>query len=747
MRTEHGPRRPRRAWALGLLALALLPGAARAANFSVTNTADTGAGSLRQAIAAAGASTDPADVITFDPAAFGATAQTITLTSGELAGGVTGKTLTIVGPGRSRLAVSGGGASRVLEVTAGTVNASGMTLMNGATTTAGGGVLVDTGATLTLANVAVQNSTVTGAFGGGVYSSGALTMTDCVVSGNTSTEEGGGVFSTGGTLTLTRCAVVGNTGGLYSGGVGTDSDGAATLTNCTLANNVSSGNSGAGLDNYGNGGSTLVSCTLTGNRSPGAGGILNEGGSTLTLQGTIVAANTTTGTGGPDFENAGTLTDNGSNLVGDNTGGGTFTDAHDQVGTAATPINPGLGPVQDNGGPSPTAALLRSSPAIDGDFSANAPATDQRGLGRPQGVRADIGAFELDTVPPVTTASLSGPSFANGFYRGPVTVTLNVQDATAPFSTFVSVDSGPARAYTGPFTVTGDFAHFVAFYSVDGAGNFENPAKSVSFSIDSTPPVTTITSRAVQGGQEVTLTDRDNFSGPGGTFFRVDGGPQQTYTAPFIVGSPGSHTVTAYSIDRALNAEPSAKSLTFTVTPPPAPVTSVALSGPSYFNGFWRGPVTVTLSASSGPGGPGGNNSPPPPISTFVSVDSGPLRAYTGPFSVSGDFAHLVSFFSASANGATENPAKAITFSIDTTPPVTTLTSRAVAGGREVTLKNTDNFSGPGGTFYRVDSGPQQTYTAPFVVPGSGPHLVTAYSIDRAANAEPTAKSLTFTNP
>jgi len=171
-----------------------------------------------------------------------------------------------------------------------------------------------------------------------------------------------------------------------------------------------------------------------------------------------------------------------------------------------------------------------------------------------------------DLTAPTTTPALSGPSYANGFWRGPVTVTLNATDpgGSGAVGTFYSVDSGPIRTYQCPFVVSGDFQHLVTFYSVDNRGNAEGPAKSVTFAIDTTPPVTTITSRDVPGGREVTLTNTDNFSGPGGTFFRVDGGPQQTYNGLFTVTGAGAHTVTAFSVDRAGNAEPAPKSLTFT---------------------------------------------------------------------------------------------------------------------------------------------------------------------------------------
>ena len=71
------------------------------------------------------------------------------------------------------------------------------------------------------------------------------------------------------------------------------------------------------------------------------------------------------------------------------------------VGTASSPINPRLGPLQNNGGPTSTMALLAGSPAIDAGLVVPGVTTDQRGVFRPQGAAPDIGAFELQMSPSV----------------------------------------------------------------------------------------------------------------------------------------------------------------------------------------------------------------------------------------------------------------------------------------------------------------------------------------------------------
>jgi hypothetical protein len=464
---------------------------ASAATFTVTTTADSGAGSLRMAIASANGTTSPDTINFMIPAgSAGCTSAgvcTITLTSGELAitSATAAGTLTITNStGASNLLISGNNTSRVFFVNGGanlTINGVTITKGNGTGTTnsgSGGGIL--NFGTLTLTNSIVSGNMATnGSGGGGIFVNGTLTLTNSIVSGNMATNDGGGIFNiqgtttltnstvsgnaasfkggginNGSTLNLTGSTVSGNTASFNGGGIFNGSEGTTTLTNSTVSGNTAT-NDGGGIFNdqsFVTITLNLTSVTVTQNKSTNAscttcaGGISNS--DTANLKNTIVAGNTVANTSSsPDF-GGGVAAGSSFNLIGN--GKGTFNISNgtnsNQVG-----VDPKLGALANNGGATQTHALLTGSPAIDKGTSSGSSNTDQRGMMRPVdnpsiapatgGDNADIGAFEVQAAPTAAAVSVGGRvTTATG--RGIVNVRIYLTDSNGQVRTTTTTSFG-----------------------------------------------------------------------------------------------------------------------------------------------------------------------------------------------------------------------------------------------------------------------------------------------------------------
>ena len=310
-----------------------LEGRTLLSNFMVNSTADDGsAGTLRWAISQANAN-NQADTIAFS--SLFNTPQTIKLTGGYSPLTLNDSaTTTISGPGADLLSISGGGATKVFDI-------SGSADLSGLTITGGYGVL-----------------------GGGLSSAGATALSNCTISGNSAVYSGGGLLNADGTITLTSCTITGNHAARSGGGVYNGFSGTMALINCTISAN-GAGSRGGGLGDISSYSLTLTNCTVTGNAASDGGGLSNPSGPT-TLTNTIVAGQEP---GGDIF---GSFSDSGGNLIGG---------------------DPLLAPLGEYGGPTPTMPLLPGSPAIGkGTSGPGIPTTDQRGFAR--GASVDIGAFQ-----------------------------------------------------------------------------------------------------------------------------------------------------------------------------------------------------------------------------------------------------------------------------------------------------------------------------------------------------------------
>jgi hypothetical protein len=219
-----------------------------------------------------------------------------------------------------------------------------------------------------------------------LYNGGRLTVSNSTVSGNSGSGiySGGGILNdSSGTLTVSNSTVSGNSGNSINGG-GIYNAGTLTVTNSTLSGN-SAGYGGGGIANTGT--LTVSNSTVSGNSASHGGGFDTLYSRTVTVSNSIVAGNRA-GVG-PDLDGfSGSL---GHNLIGNGTGGSGF-DSTDRVGTASSPIDPLLGPLQDNGGRTQTMALQPGSPALNAGDPNQLGTADQRGVVRSRGV--NIGSYQ-----------------------------------------------------------------------------------------------------------------------------------------------------------------------------------------------------------------------------------------------------------------------------------------------------------------------------------------------------------------
>jgi uncharacterized repeat protein (TIGR01451 family) len=484
----------------------------------------------------------------------------VTNTSGKI-------TIDGAGSGPSGTIVDGNFTDRVFDTATSTdVEIDGVRIRNGrpgslgnTTTCPSPGVpFADGGGIQTLGALTLKNDVLTGnmasGHGGGVFidGNGSISVAGTTLSGNIACppgseggfNSGGGISHFGsGTLTIDTSTFSGNSAASFGvgGGLAVESEGGGdvTVTNTTFSNNDAG--TGGGADTESDTIFKFFADTFTGNTARSAGAALNNSGGTDSVVNSTITDNhgsggITSGIGQTTFSFS-TITRNEGNIVNrdsgqfvledsivaDPTNGGSncngpggFTsngnNLFDDDGTGCNAIssdlkskNPLLGPLQGNGGPTQTRALLTGSPAIDAaDDTACADvakSVDQRGVTRPQGPHCDIGAYEYQDADLALTASAKKS-----------TIDVGQQDTV----TDVVTNNGPSTATGVVFTDPAP-AGFTILSVTTTHGTCTHTAKTVHCNLGTIPTGGKVTIRIVLRGNSpgvITLKSKVSASQP-----------------------------------------------------------------------------------------------------------------------------------------------------------------------------------------------------------------------------------------
>jgi outer membrane protein assembly factor BamB len=346
-------------------------------------------------------------------------------------------------------------------------------------------------------------------------------------------------------------------------------------------------------------------------------------------------------------------------------------------------------------------------------------------------------AVNIDLTAPLTRSAPSGTTGNNGWYMSPAFILLGALDQLSGIqNTFYQLDGGPTQTYVGPFSISSDGSHAVSYWSVDAAGNTE-PPQSIEVNIDKTAPVSAVSIAGASSEPDwyrdpaqVTLTASDALNSVASIYYALDGGPPQLYSNPFNISGDGNHILAYWSIDAVGNIEP--PHLMTLKVDGSAPHTLFAANGITGNNDWYISPsVEVALAAFDEHVGL---------ANTLYMVDGGPAQTYAGPFNVTGNAEHSISFWSVDKAG-NEETHQSRTVKIDNDGPTIQNAVTGPVGNStyykgpiQMTLNATDNASGVANIYYRIDGGPIQTYAAPFTVSGDGTHPVDFWSFDVAGN-------------
>ena len=312
-------------------------------------------------------------------------------------------------------------------------------------------------------------------------------------------------------------------------------------------------------------------------------------------------------------------------------------------------------------------------------------------------------SISTDFWAPSTVASLPA-----GWSADTVAVSLVATDADSGVSsTWYQIEDGPVEEYTAAFPVSSEGTTTIRFGSVDRGGNRE-ATKTAQVLVDRTAPVTTSDAPTGAWNRWIRLSVEDTMSGPGVTYYRIDGGLELLYTGPTLM-TEGDHSVEYWSEDgSAIPRRRSPRSTAPTARPP----TSTVSGAPAWWT---NADVDVTLEGSDALSGLAG---------VRYRLDGGEAETYTAPIHLSVEATYVLDSWAVDVSGLAE-ATHTTTIRIDKTLPSTLSDYDGTwrDGPVFVTLTATDPPSGSGiiaETTYRVGYEATATYVDPFLVSGEG---------------------------
>ncbi len=494
-----------------------------AKNLIVTNNADSGGGSLRQAITDANTVTGTLDTITFDASFVPGTTITFltappTFTDSLIINGPgvanlkllgnaktgfilnTNLTLTITDmeiSGFSRAAA--GGALQTALTTTTTIN--NVVFSGNTSSSTGGGAIGPNG---TNAKVVISNSTFTGnkttgttADGGAIRgaSGSIIEVSNSTFSGNTAGDDGGAIYSVSGAVTILGSTFSANTttkaAGNDAGAIayfGTVPAGGFTIRNSTFSGNSAS-SGGAMLFGSGSTGTANITnstFTLNGFTSvTGNGGAINRQGATLVFESVIMSGNISAApaANGPDLFSAVAVSMSNS-AVGTSTGFAVGVGSGNFIGTPVA-----FGALANNGGTTLTHLPASGSPVRNNGSNSAGLTTDQTGVSRTQQLFTDIGAVESVDIAPVFHMNPFGPVLVGGTSSpNQIVITYsddNLIDYTSITPANISI-VGPGGAVTitaASVDVMADGANRIATYTFTPPGGTWDGADNGTYTV------------------------------------------------------------------------------------------------------------------------------------------------------------------------------------------------------------------------------------------------------------------------